>query len=36
MVEHGTLRTVSVRRSFGVKEDGAGDSLSVRGVGIIV
>lgn len=36
MVEHGPLRTLSVWRSYGLKEDGAGDSLSVGGVGIIV
>lgn len=36
MVERGPLRTVSVWRSCGLKEDGAGDSLSVGGIGIIV
>lgn len=36
MAGHGTLRTGSVGRSCRVKEDGAGDSLSVGGVGMVV
>lgn len=35
-MEHGTLRTVSVGRSCGVKEGGVGDRLSVVGVRIVV